>query len=231
MVGASGDSVDRPLPAELSRLLHDLRGPLNSAVMHLEVLKRTVAGDAIADDSLRTVLQQLTRLSEMLPAALGIAALEPQPPRVHALRALTERAREQCGNANVTLGPGPWPQVVGDETLLVRAIGELIANAVEATPAGAPPPEVTATSGPDGEAVLAVRDRGTGLRTTNPKLLIRLLHSTKPSHRGLGLVTVERVARLHGGTLEFESLRDGARVTLRLPAHVGDTPRTAPGGS
>ena len=106
--------------------------------------------------------------------------------------------------------------MTGDEALLVFAIGELLANAVEATPAGAPSVEVTATSGPDGRVALAIRDHGSGLRTTNPKLLIRLLHSTKPGHRGLGLVTVERVARLHGGALEFESLPDGARVTLRL---------------
>src|SRR3989449_6806606 len=121
-------------------------------------------------------------------------------------------------HARVTLGAGPWPRVTGDEALLVRAIGELIANAVEATPTGAVPPEVSGTSGPDGQALLAVRDRGPGLRTTNPTLLIRLLQSTKPGHRGLGLIIVERVARLHGGTLEFESLADGARVTLRLPA-------------
>ncbi len=218
MTGASGGSADRPLPAELVRLLHDLRGPLNSAVMHLEVLKRTVADDPTAAESLRTVLQQLARLSDMLPAALGVAALEPQPPRTHDLRALAERARDARGHARVTLGAGPWPRVTGDEALLVRAIGELIANAVEATPTGAVPPEVSGTSGPDGQALLAVRDRGPGLRTTNPTLLIRLHQSTKPGHRGLGLIIVERVARLHGGTLEFESLADGARVTLRLPA-------------
>ena len=72
-------------------------------------------------------------------------------------------------------------------------------------------------SGADGEVALSVRDHGTGLRTTNPKLLIRLLHSTKPGHHGLGLITVERVARLHGGRVDFESLSPGARVTLRLP--------------
>jgi signal transduction histidine kinase len=209
---------DRPLPAELARLLHDLRGPLNSAVMHLEVLKRTVAGDAAADESLRSVLQQLARLSDMLPAALSIAAIEPQPPRVHDLRDLAERACAALGLDRVTLAPGPWPRVNVDDSLLVRALGELLANAVEATPAGRPVPEVSATSGAEGQVSISVRDRGTGLRTTNPKLLIRLLGSTKPGHRGLGLVLVERVARLHGGTLEFESLGDGARVTLRLPA-------------
>ena len=218
MTGASGGSTDRPLPAELARVLHDLRGPLNSAVIHLEVLKRTVADDPAAAESLRTVLQQLARLSEMLPAALGVAALEPEPSRTHDLRALVERACQAGGHAGVTLTAGSWPCVTGDEALLVRAIGELIANAVEATPAGSPPPEVSGVTEADGQAVLAVRDRGPGLRTTNPKLLIHLLHSTKPGHPGLGLVIVERVARLHAGTLEFESLRDGARVRLRLPA-------------
>jgi len=216
MAGAPGGSADRPLPAELARLLHDLRGPLNSAVMHLEILKRTVAGDASADETLRSVLQQLARLSDMLPAALGVAALEAESPREHDLRALAERARDARG-FTVTLADGPWPHVKGEATLLVRAIGELIANAVEATRAGAPPPEVTATI-LEGEAVLAVRDYGSGLKTTNPKLLIRLLQSTKPGHRGLGLVTVERVARLHGGTIEFDALGDGTRVRLRLPS-------------
>jgi two-component system OmpR family sensor kinase len=222
MAGASGGAADSPLPAELARLLHDLRGPLNSAVMHLEVLKRTVAGDPTADASLRTVLQQLARLSDMLPAAVGIAALEPRHWCAHDLRALAERARDAGGHASVSLGSGPWPRVSGDEALLVRAIGELMANAMEATPSGAPGPEVMATAGADGEAMLTVRDHGTGLRTTNPKLLIRLLQTSKAGHQGLGLVTVERVARLHGGGLEFESLSDGARVTLRLPAAGSD---------
>ena len=221
MGGASGGDADGPLPAELARLLHDLRGPLNSAVMHLEVLKRMVAGDPTADTSLRTVLEQLSRLSDMLPAAFAIAALEPRQWGSHDLRALAERARDASGHASVRLGEGASPQVHGDDALLVRAIGELITNAVEATPAGSRPPEVTLTPA-DGEIALSVRDHGTGLRTTNPKLLIRLLHSTKPGHQGLGLVTVERVARLHGGRVEFESLSPGARVTLRLPVARGD---------
>jgi len=49
-------------------------------------------------------------------------------------------------------------------------------------------------------------------------VLIRLFHSSKPGHRGLGLVTADRIARLHEGSLEFESPPDGALVTLVLPA-------------
>jgi signal transduction histidine kinase len=75
---------------------------------------------------------------------------------------------------------------------------------------------VTAIDAP-GEAQLRVRDWGTGLRTTDARLLIKLLRSNKPGHRGLGLVIADRVARLHGGALRFESPGDGAIVTLAVP--------------
>ena len=210
------EGAARKLPAELARLLHDLRGPLNSAVMHLEVLKRTVSDDPSSAESLRTVLQQLVRLSEMLPAAFAVAALEPGTRAPVSLRSVVEQAQQEAGLGSVRLADGPWPEVHGDAALLGLAVGELMRNAVESTGPGAASPEVSAARTSDG-TTLSVRDWGTGLPTANPKVLIRLLHSTKSGHRGVGLVTAERVARVHGGTLSFESLPDGARVTLHLP--------------
>jgi two-component system sensor histidine kinase HydH len=213
---AGNDPGRPPLPPDLARLLHDLRGPLNSLTMHLEVLKRTVVGDLIAEDSLRTVHDQLARLADMLPAAFAIAALEPGEHARVDLRAVVDGARAQSGGV-VEVGPSPWPTVVGDEVLLTLAVAHLLRNAVEATPAGRRPPLVSTTPAGE-ETLLRVRDWGPGLNTTNPKLLIRLMNSTKPGHRGLGLVTVERVARLHHGDVRFESPGDGAIVTLALPS-------------
>lgn len=210
------EGAARKLPAELARLLHDLRGPLNSAVMHLEVLKRTVSDDPSSAESLRTVLQQLVRLSEMLPAAFSVAALEAGDLARISLRTVVERARQEPGLDSVVVVGTVWPEVRADATLLGLGVGQLLRNAVESTPIGGRPPEVSAAH-VDGGVTLSVRDWGGGLPTANPKLLIRLLHSTKPGHRGIGLVTAERIARLHGGTLTFEAPGDGARVTLRLP--------------
>jgi len=217
-MSAGGDPGWRPLPPDLGRLLHDVRGPLNSLTMHAEVLKRTVHDDAAAEESLRTVLQQLARLAEMLPAAFHVASLERGPSTTLDLGAIAAEARRVAGGP-VQLAPGPWPAVVGDEGLLTEALAQLFRNAVEATAAagGVRLPEARAVV-EDAAARVTVRDWGPGLRTTNPKLLIRLLHSTKPGHRGLGLVTVERIARLHGGDLTFESPGDGAVVTLTLPS-------------
>jgi len=206
-----------PLPGELARLLHDLRGPLNSVVMHLEVVKRLVAGDRVAGESLDTALAQLARLADLLPSAFEVAGLELGPAGRVDLHAVAAEAVARHPGSTVRLGPGPWPAVVGDERLLVLAVDHLVRNALEATlDREAHPPEVTAATAGD-TAVLAVRDRGPGLRSTNPRLLIRLGHSTKAGHRGLGLLTVERIARLHGGHLTFESPGDGARIALNLP--------------
>jgi two-component system sensor histidine kinase CreC len=210
------DLARRPLPGELARLLHDLRGPLNSAGIHLEVLKRVVADDPVAADSLRTIIQQLARLAAMLPDALTVASVELGARRRVSLGDVTARAAEAYAPA-VVIEDSEWPTIAADEPILVLAIGELLRNAVESTKDGAPSPRVSARTAPGGDAVVSVRDWGEGLRTTNPKLLIRLGQSAKPGHRGLGLLVAERVARLHGGRLAFESAPDGATVSLVLP--------------
>jgi signal transduction histidine kinase len=166
---------------------------------------------------LRTVLEQLGRLAEMLPAAFYVTSLELGPSQRVDLGAVAAAAQQAAGGT-LQIAAGPWPSIVGDEALLAEALTQLFRNALEANAATgcAEPPQVSVAL--DGELVrVSVRDRGPGLRSSNPKLLIRLLQSTKPGHRGLGLVTVERIARLHGGSLSFESPGEGAVATLIVP--------------
>jgi signal transduction histidine kinase len=96
---------------------------------------------------------------------------------------------------------------------LVLAIAHLVRNALAASRAAGrthQPPRVAVDTGEPGHVTLVVRDWGTGFKHSNPKGLVRLA--------GVGLLTVERVARLHGGRLSFASPGDGAEVRLTLPA-------------
>jgi signal transduction histidine kinase len=203
-----------PLPPDLARLLHDLRGPLNSLTMHTELLARAGGPGAAVEDSARTVVEQLARLSAMLTDAFAVAALELGRLEPVDLRTVAEAARARAG-APVSLAEGPWPTVTGDTALLTLALEHLLCNAVEAGGGERPPLVRAVVEG--GEVRLEVRDWGRGLRNTDPKVVIRPWHSSKPGHRGLGLVTVERVARLHGGAVRFAAVADGALVTLALP--------------
>jgi signal transduction histidine kinase len=214
-MSAADDLRRRPLPPDLGRLLHDLRGPLNSLTMHAEVLKRSVHDDPIAADSLRTVLEQLGRLAEMLPAALAVASLELGPTEPVDLGAVAAATGSDAGGP-VTLGPGPWPTVIGDRSLLTMALGELVRNAIEATAcvAGTRPPTLDASVQGD-EVLVVVRDWGPGLRATDGTSGNRPRRPGKAG-RGLGLAMVERVARLHRGALRITSPGDGTVATLGL---------------
>lgn len=209
------------LPEDLERLLHDLRGPLNALAMHAEVLKRVAAEDPAASASVRTIQQETDRLSDMLVSAMGIVALERTESAAVNLRAAVQEAISELGAKDVGVADEAFPTVTADRRLLTLALTALIRNAVEATVAagpGTPPPEITVAPGRDGRVGVVVRDYGAGLRSTNPKVLIRLQSSTKPGHRGLGLIAAERIARLHGGTLGFEAPGQGAQVTLLVSA-------------
>jgi signal transduction histidine kinase len=203
------------LPADLARLLHDLRGPLNSLTVHAQLIKGHVAEDATADRSARILIEQLGRLSSMLTEAFAVAALELGPVRPVELGTVVEAARGQVGAA-VTVAEPPWPTVTGDAALLSQAIANLLRNAIESSDGRRAPQISAAVEG--GQTLVRVRDWGSGLRATDPKVVIRAWHSTKPGRPGLGLVTTERIVRLHGGTLRFESPADGGTlVTLVLP--------------
>ena len=69
-----------------------------------------------------------------------------------------------------------------------------------------------------GAVALAIRDAGAGFRTKNASAIVRLMAGAKPGHLGVGLLVAQRVARLHGGTLTFESEPAGAVVRLILRA-------------
>lgn len=152
----------------------------------------------------------------MLPAAFAVTALEAGLRRPVPLRPLVASVLANHGWREVVVAPDPWPSALGDNTLLALAVEHLVRNALEATKPGASPPRVAAVA--DGARVtLTVRDWGSGLGTTDPRLLIRLMQSTKPGHVGLGLLVVERVARLHGGTMTLSSPGEGIEVALTLP--------------
>jgi signal transduction histidine kinase len=203
------------LPEDLDRLLHDLRGPLNAMQMHVEVLKRLDVRDPAVQGSVETIGHEVSRLAALLPAAFQIIALEPRDVAVHDLRALVEEALAEHGLTGVVVNGDAWPRVRADGALLRLAVAHLVRNAVAASE-GARAPEITGHGTEDGGAVLVVRDWGRGLRTTNPRALIRLAAGAN-GRPAVGLVTVERIARLHHGRLEFRTPSGGgAEVRLIL---------------
>jgi signal transduction histidine kinase len=222
------------LPEDLDRLLHDLRGPLSGALTNLELLRLLISDGevppaatvehgrhgtrptpgciACAQQTRERAHEELLRLKTLMMAAFEVVALERGELAIVDLRDVVERALKEHDVGGAVLAEGRWPRVRIDERLVGLAVAHLVRNALQSTAATgvARPPRVSATPAGPAQVALTVRDWGAGLRSTNPKILVRL--------RGVGLVTAERVARLHGGVLSFGSPGEGAEVTLTLPA-------------
>jgi signal transduction histidine kinase len=191
---------------------HALRGPLNVAILNLELLAAAVKGDAAGEQAVSKIREEILRLSHrLLPAAFAVLSLEIGDVKPVSLRSLVERALAEHGLAGVHLTAGEWPPLRADEPLLMLAVAHLARNALAVTPPGGRSPEVSAQARPDGGVDLVMRDWGPPLE---PDLPTTQSYLSRRGHIG-GIAAVVRVARLHRASLSFEMLPEGG-VVARL---------------
>ena len=110
---------------------------------------------------------------------------------------------------------------VGDAGLLRVAVRNLIANAIQHSPATAPV-RITVQGTPDGGLAISVQDEGAGIPADEiPKLFQKYFRGRGAQGQpgaGLGLYLVESIAVLHGGAVHVESaLTKGTTLILTLP--------------
>jgi signal transduction histidine kinase len=116
-------------------------------------------------------------------------------------------------------GSAVW--VSGVRVFVIRALQNLIDNAIQASPAGAP---VTVSLKVIGEsAVITVSDEAGGLPGLADEAICDFdaLAQRSASGFGLGLKLAARIVRLHGGTLNADrNARGGTDFAIRLPCLV-----------
>ncbi len=196
----------------LANASHELRTPLARIRLGIEMLK---AGDPGRRAALEQDIAELDGLiDEMLLMSrldAGAAADLSQPVDLVAL------AAEECARYPGCALEGSAPAIRGDPALLRRMLRNLLENA---SIHGGPPltVELAATGG---QAMLTVRDGGTGIppaeRAKVFEPFYRAAHRQNVRGYGLGLPLVRRVAELHGGSAEVvDGPGSAVRVTLPL---------------
>jgi signal transduction histidine kinase len=203
-------------------LLHELRAPMLGLREGLDTLTDRCA--ELAPELLDAIGRQSRALSRMAGVLAGLGDLlragdvsarrsEWQPVDLARVVRTVEETFSGLAAASghelaVEVDSGISP-VRGDEELLVRAIANLVDNALKYSP---PPGPVRLGLHLRGAlAVLEVSDLGPGIapadrrRIFDPFVRLPSALSTGAPGSGLGLAVVQRVATAHGGSLSFES--------------------------
>jgi signal transduction histidine kinase len=111
---------------------------------------------------------------------------------------------------------GPLPPVLVDRALTLRALANVVENALHAMPG---PGELVVDASADETAVtITVKDSGVGMDEEALARVFEPYFSTKTSGTGLGLPIARRNIELNNGTIEVESKKGGGTtVKVRLP--------------
>ena len=208
---------------------HDLRAPIRVIEGFARILKEDYGRsiDRIGNDHIDRVLGAAARMSGMIDALLGLSQLsakplERQPVNLSQLAAyVAEDLRRQTPQRHVELHIEPNLQVQGDPTLLRMVLENLLGNAWKYT-GKRTDAQIWFERNPDErQTVFTVRDNGAGFDMRFADRLFgafqRLHSASEFQGTGVGLVSVRRIVRRHGGEIWAESApAQGARFHFTL---------------
>ncbi len=233
MLAGLEDSFER-ISRFSADIAHDLRTPVNNIRGEAEVALARARSIEEYREALESSLEEAVRLSDLIGNLLFLARAE--SPLTHLRLEVADAAELLDGvreyydaaaaDAGVVLtstrGQEPVTAVL-DRTLIQRAVGNLVSNAIAHTPHGGQVAMQARCAGT--HILIEVSDTGVGIPPEAlPRVFDRLFRvdpsrSTASGGTGLGLSIVQGIAQLHRGGVEIASKPGlGTRVTLRLPA-------------
>ncbi len=204
---------------------HEVKNPLNSMRLWLEVLKANMPIDPEPQQAVKMLDSEIDRLDRAVKTFLNFTKpveINLEETDLHALiEEVLDAARPAITKAGLELkveAPENLPPVLLDRQLIHQCLLNLLLNASSFTPPGG---RITVGLERKGEyAAIAVSDTGKGISPEDRGKIFQLFFTTRPGGTGIGLANTFRFVQLHNGRIEFES-EVGRGTTFRVELPLG----------
>jgi len=217
------------LGALAANLAHEIRNPLNSINLNLELLDEDLSDDGRdARESLASTRAEVGRLAKLVSDFLTYA--RPNEPEVGLVRVdamlidigefLTAEAHGMGVHLRVLPGL-PTVSVASDEAQVRQVLLNLVLNAVQAVRSLPPDRRVVELDADEEQlsVALVVRDRGDGIPPEEMERVRKAFYTRRRGGSGLGLAIAERFIEAQGGHIDLVNLEPHgfeARVVLPI---------------
>jgi signal transduction histidine kinase len=204
-----------------SQIAHEIRNPLSSITLNVELLEDEVKGCGNEAKSLiHSVLKELDRLNDIVSEYLQFSRFpKPQLKRGVADNVIRELVENFKAPANIRIETKLIPAAVEvwlDERLLRQVIENLVRNGVEAIQGDGVVQIETDVI--ERFFVIRVKDTGQGIPPEIQPRLFEPFFTTKAHGTGLGLATSQQIIFEHNGHLVVESQAGkGSTFSILLP--------------
>lgn len=222
--------LDRLKTRFITDISHELRTPLTIITTSVYLLRRSPPERH--PDHLDKLDRQINRLNQFVSRVFDIARLDDASHRpvfqTVSLNAIISAAivdfasRAEVAGLELIVEPEEIPPIYGEGDQLMLVVSNLLANAIDYTPAG----RVEIRTQVEGAGVsLQVRDTGRGIAPEDiPHLYERFyrgkgIGSSNIPGSGLGLSIVKQIVDMHRGSIHVESQLDrGTTFRVWLPS-------------
>ncbi len=202
-----------------SLMVHEIRTPLTSLHIGLDLLQKDPAFDSRFDRKVGVLIEQVTRIDTFLRHVRDFAKPVVLFPTFLSTRSLigsvVGEMKERFPSLSIQI-QFRTGRVYADPERLREVLNNILVNAAEAVE-GVGEISIRVSSIREGVR-FSVKDRGVGMNFREQKNAFQLFHTTKREGTGLGLPIVKKIMDLHGGRVSLVSvLGRGTEVRLDFP--------------
>lgn len=204
-----------------STLAHEIKNPLNSLKLNIQLLEEGLKGDFEKEElvnSIEPMLNQISRIDKLTRDFLIFAKpISPEISKTNLHQVAKEIANSMTLDKNVEIkieGEEFASDVFVDESLFRIVFSNLLQNAVQASKENQ---SIYVKFLQNGDLLqIDVIDEGVGIKEEYKEKIFDLFFTTKSEGSGLGLTIVKRIVEAHNGKIEIVEKEKGAHFRIIL---------------